>query len=484
MDKKGNQKTDPELQKLLDETAKAEAELEKLVAEKALEDARNPKPPSPTQAAKDQAEADKAAADARKAAAEASKAETDAATAAAKSLIGEMPESPFTGEVELKEGAGAIESEALAARALTQAAERIARHLKDKGETTLKNAVLYIFQADEMPKLDEAVAFDSQLTILQEALGAAITKSEQLMPSKPPAGRREFASFIAPAIEAAVKLLGLLRTDYSIGGVQISGYDQALLFEVARALLRDANGTPAAIHIPSLLFPEKVICDAERDFVDRLKTVTRDVTRARRYQKLHASQAETLAQEAAKQADADKKKDLQEQAEDHKKAAEELDDAVQMYDAMLGASDATSAMRLATLIKAQGLRRALRAGIEGDNQKDNQKSCVLALKVFKSGGTYYTRKGFWEFFRLRIPVFLSGGVVCGFSLFDGDGKVVASGSLPAHSPFVSLSDFGKSSDTGKEPWYEAQEHSKPGDANQAPKTEHGKAASTTTPPPA
>ena len=133
------------------------------------------------------------------------------------------------------------------------------------------------------------------------------------------------------------------------------------------------------------------------------------------------------------------------------KAAEELGDAIQMYDALLGASDAdgvTATVRLATLVKAQGLREALR-------QKE---SYVLALKVFKSGGTYYKKKSFWNVLRpWHIPVFLSGGVVCGFALLNGEGKVLASGSLPRHSPFVSLSDLGRPGETGDKPWYEEEE---------------------------
>ena len=408
--------TDPKLKELADETARLNAELEKLKAQKALDDARN-----------------------------------EAATATAKSIIGEIPESPYTGDVELNEGMGVIESAALAARAVTQAATKIAGSLRGDGGTTLKDATVCIFQVDEMPKLDEAIVFDGRLSIVEEALKTAIKQSEKLLGAERAEERRGLApTFIAPAIEAAVKLLDLFRTDYSIAGVEISGYDQALLLEVAGALLRDKENAPAAVHIPSLLFPEKIIGDAEKSFVEKLKNVTREATKARRYQTLHASQAETLAKEIDKGSDPEKKK-LQKEAKAHEKAAEDLGDAIQMYDALLGASDAdgvTATVRLATLVKAQGLREALR-------QKE---SYVLALKVFKSGGTYYKKKSFWNVFRpWRIPVFLSGGVVCGFALLNGEGRVLASGSLPTHSPFVGLSDFGRSGETGDKPWYEDQQ---------------------------
>ncbi len=411
------QDIDPKLKELADETARLKAELDKLTAQKGLDDARN-----------------------------------EAATATAKSLIGEIPESPYTGEVELNEGMGVIESAALTARAVTQAAKKIAGSLKGDGGATLKGATLYIFQADETPKLDEAIVFDSHLSMLEETLRAAIAQSEELLAPERVEVMGVAPAFIAPAIEAAVKLLDLLRTDYSIGGVEISGYDQALLFEVAGALLRDPNHPPAAVHIPSLLFPEKILGGAEKSLVDRLKDMTRQVASARRYQKLHAGRAETLAKEVAKESDPEKKKELQQQAEAQKKAAEELGDAIQMYDALFGASDAkgvTPTMPLATFVKAQRLREALR---------QDKNSYVVALKVFKSGGTYYKKKSFWNVFRpWRIPVFLSGGVVCGFALLNGEGRVLASGSLPTHSPFVGLSDFGRSGETGDKPWYEDQQ---------------------------
>jgi len=107
------QDIDPKLKELADETARLKAELDKLTAQKGLDDARN-----------------------------------EAATATAKSLIGEIPESPYTGEVELNEGMGVIESAALTARAVTQAAKKIAGSLKGDGGATLKGATLYIFQAD------------------------------------------------------------------------------------------------------------------------------------------------------------------------------------------------------------------------------------------------------------------------------------------------------------------------------------------------
>ena len=192
------------------------------------------------------AAAAKATADAEKAAAEAAKARADARATILKDAVAAVPEGPYTGAVQLKEGAGKMECGLLAASALAGAAEKLATTV----HAISPSSPVAVFPAASPPTFDELVLFNVQKEVVMKRLGDALGAADNLLAPERlgVAGRRSRAGVAGGAIDAVTKLLGFLRTDFSVAGVTVSMPERQLLFAVAGAI----HGMRMAVTLPSV----------------------------------------------------------------------------------------------------------------------------------------------------------------------------------------------------------------------------------------
>ena len=412
------------------------------------------KPPTAPSA---EATAIKAATDlatAQKALAEARKAQSEADLAAVKAALGEVPSSPITGQVELKEGAGDIEAALLAMAAVREAADIIGSRIRavlDSG------AAIVIVSAAETPTFANAVAYDAEVAVVKSLFTRAI-ESANARPAIPVAGAAPPAPETLPvgpaataellpalgtaglALDATTKLLSFFRSDFVVKGTTVALEDGAALNAIACALHHpwseltgDANAVKAfKVFIPTIYHPAIAAPDTSFLVTDATE-LSRQRGESLKLQAAIEGEIATLkTQIAAAEADPATKGSREQQAaamavQARTDLAAALKSAVALMDdwvAKLAAPDSKGTAALVNVAKEKALAVAIKAGY------------LLIAKVTKAGGGVMTKKNLWTFFG-RLPLFHMGGAAVSFTLLNGQtGQVAAAGIIPVHGGFV------------------------------------------------
>lgn len=233
------------------EAAAAEAEVTRLIALKKLSDAQAPADPAKTATADAVATA-KAAKDV----ADAKKAQADSELAAFKAKIGEVPSSGIQGSVAIGDKAGSMETALLAARATATASRDIAKAVKTKVGA---NATVVIFPAGESPDLKGLREFRAA----SELLKAEIIVSMRNVSAATNDNELPIAA-AGVAIDAVTKLLGFFRSDFNVGGSELTADQGALAEAVSGQLRSPASGTNIPIvYIFSIYYKHDPASDAE-----------------------------------------------------------------------------------------------------------------------------------------------------------------------------------------------------------------------------
>ena len=378
----------------------------------------------------------KTVADAQKAAADARKADADAQAAAFKAMIGEVPSSGIQGNVETKDKAGVTEAALLAGRATRLAAQTIADELPP-GEPPAQQAaqpgqplqpalapakqVLLLYTSSDVPNFNALLTFRAQTTLIREALEEAERVSIGAMQKAPSLEAVPPAAAVGLGLEAASKILGFFRSDYTIGGVQLSLEDSILLHALAgNETLRGKYVVrlPAQYNAQSLDLPTQGIL---KDLIALAKLKGNVAGRIEQHEK---AKARFLT-------DAPKAKDpaqMQDSALLHEQATAVIKGAVAMYEGFftkVSAADNKGNLPLSTVAREDVIARALTGG-----------AALLLIKLQTSGGAYYTKKNLWTFFG-GMPFYNMGGVVASYVLLSGkDGATLKSGVIPIHGGFV------------------------------------------------
>jgi hypothetical protein len=380
-------------------------------------------------AAKELADAEKAAADAQKAAADARKAQSEAALAAFKASVGDVTASGYTGAVNLAEKAGTTEATLLAAKAVNTAAQRISEALPPGPEKEI-----IILAMGEMPNFQPAILFRTQIAVYKKAFTEAQKISDAADKTAPePSGFKLEAVPVAAAagvaLDALNKLLSYFRTDYKIGGIDLTLDDSVLIHSLA-GVIADSNKRKGVkvlgFYNPAALSEDGSGILLELTNLSHLKTGS--LERANRHDKLSGR----FAEDAGKESDNQKKADFLNKAKTHKAAADALRLAASSYDnfsTKFTTADDKGGIPLANIIRDIAVFNAL---------KDND---LLAVKLQKFGGAYYTKNNIVTFFG-GMPFFHMGGVVASYLLMDGaTGTVLRSGVVPVHGGFIKANDL-------------------------------------------
>lgn len=182
-------------------------------------------------------------ANARKAVAEASEAERAAATGRLKALVGDPAAGPFSGDVQLTDGAALAEANDVARKQLEDAANKI---MAAVAKAIAGRTVAYLTAADGPPDLSHNSALTERTTLAHAALDGARKLSDAALGRDGEANARSMIAAPLAAVgvmlSGATALLGYLKTDFKVGGVTLTVGDRDLLVLVGRHL-RQAGAT-------------------------------------------------------------------------------------------------------------------------------------------------------------------------------------------------------------------------------------------------
>jgi hypothetical protein len=465
-----------EAQKALDELKKkaaaedekkalAEKEKARIDAERALELAKKQSEALQEKIAaakteKEFSDARKAAADAAKSEADASKAKSEAEFAALKARVGEVPTSPYKGDVTLKENAGKMETLLLAAQAARSAAAIIAGKVRSNAADS--KAIVLIASSD-VPTFDNLLRYNVECDIVEKALkemeriSADANKNDETLrgslPSRPSANfaapivvgllarlaeKIPSAATVGVALDAADKLLGFFRTDYTAGGIDVTLEDATLINELAGLLARKPeNGEElVTVYLPKV-FNWQALETAATEISKKLQDMALSRAAGPFIAAAHDRKAVLWLEYAAHETDEKKKETIVDAVEAHKKASETIAKTTALYDswfARLSSMDEKSSIvPIVAVIREQALKTALNGG------KD-----LLAVKVHAASGGYYTKKNICTTLFGAIPFFHTGGTVASFTLLNGQtGAVKAAGTVPVHGGFFSSNKLAR-----------------------------------------
>ena len=423
--------TDPEEKRkeLENKTALLKAEREYLEVKQALEAVK-------AQTAQAQVIAEKVAAataaqklsEAEKASAEARKAQAEAILAALKAQIGEIPKSPYTGEVDVGQNAGTAEALLLSAKAVDHAASKVAEKVPNAGKVVL-------YPMTEAPRFNALLAFNAQSTLAE----LAFTEAEKALPAAQEALRADdadAAQALLPvagaglALDAFDKVLGFFRTDYAVGGITLT-QDESLLVHAVAGHIRSKDGGGPEVLLPGTYNPKALAAGAAK-VLERLRQLADRKAKAQQNVANQERKAVELTAKAEQGEDANNKKTLEDKAQAHKKASDALRGAIALYDGFFGKL---------TAVEEKGsvpLNEVIRdAAIEAELAT----SLVLFVRLHSTGGSYYTKKNMWTLFG-GMPFYHMAGVVVSYVLMSGsEGKVQSAAAIPVHGGFFKAGEI-------------------------------------------
>ena len=379
------------------------------------------------------ANAAKALADAEKASADSKKAQADASLAALKAQIGDIPDSGFKGDVTLKDKAGVIEAALLSAKAVNVVSRKITEMITPE---RINAKTVLLLSASEIPNFQSLLSLRAQIQIVNGALNQSSALSDQA--DKADSGKKDIQTESVPivaaaglALDALNKAIGFFRTDYTVGGIDVTAEDSMLVNSLPSSLI--ARSPSVIVKLPALYNAQAVSSTFEKGIGLQLAGLTLLKTGLQSRVSHHEEVSAAHTEAAGKESDPEKKADVLKKANRHKVAADVLKAVINAYDAFyakLVTADDKGVVALTNVIREEVLADALKEG-----------ALLLLVKVHKSGGAYYTKKSMWTFFG-GMPFFNMGGVVGSFVLIDGtDGKVLASGVVPIHGGFVKANDL-------------------------------------------
>ncbi len=433
-----------DIQKKIDELKKQkellEAQKALLEAQKALDKAKEPLTLTEKET-QDKIAAAKAAKDL----ADAQKALSDSRLAEFKSSLGEVPQAPYTGSVDLKDKGSELPAALLAAKAVKAAASKIAGDLNKvlagdaiggSGKRTL-----IVFASSEVPTFQNLAAYRAQLLPVQRALKAAIDESNKYKPEAvgphlevvpPPLGAAGFT------LDAINKLVGFFRTDYTVGGAEVAFDDSVLVLEAANRFCESCD-----VKLPALYDP-KAILQSETTIIDDLTTLSAQKIDAAGRAATHERYVESLNAMAAQEKDPAKKEEIAKKNQPiiaiHKEIADHLKQAISIYDQffarMTTLNEKANQIPIVAVAKEAAVFDAL-------TTPEGKPAYLLVLHIHKSGGGYLIKKNFWTFFG-SMPLYYLGGTVVTYALLNGpDGCVRKSGVVPIYGGWVKASGMQK-----------------------------------------
>jgi hypothetical protein len=346
--------------------------------------------------------------------------------------------SNFTGEVTPKDRAGSAEAMLLAAKAAKKAAKEIVDFFPEQ----VKNKTTLLYATGEIPDFKAYITFHAEIELVGKAFEDAQDLSNKaeseaaplpdFLAELPPT--RKVVPLVAAgiALEAINKLVGFVKTDYTVGGVEVKFEDSLLIHALAGAIA--SSDKNLNVQLPAVYNPG-AFTDSAKSVLSKVKNTANLNMNAPDIASRHEKISELFTKKAGKATDENIKKSMRENAKKHKDAADAWKEAMGLYNSFLSkltAADAKGTVPLVSVIQEDIIAELLLKG-----------NFLLLVKLHTSGGAYYTKKSMWTFLG-RMPFYHMGGIVTSFVLFDGKaGTVLASGVVPVHGGFVKANALQK-----------------------------------------
>lgn len=398
--------------------------------------------PPDLQKRSDVATVQEAEAKARKATVEASDAEAASSLNKLKAALGEPAPGPFSGDVTLADGAALSEANALARTELVSLAADIA----GKVATTIgERTVVYLTAADGPPDLSHDSALTLRMALVANTADEARRLSDDALNDSVDARSLTFAPIAAAGLvlSGVSALLGYFKTDFKIGGEQVTVSDRDLAILIGSALVANSatvliDGFPPA--------PGQELADAVQSSLSNLST---KVTTLRGRIAVHDAQLAALDQAAAtpptgagaengdqsqnQQSDSSQQTDTGPARAANEQAKAACAAAITLYDALITSLEA-DAGGISFLERALRERR-LRATL-GD------KAALVSLKIDGGWATHIVRKNILSGLFGNLPVRVSATVGASWAAYDFDsGKLLGGGVETKRSELTDIADI-------------------------------------------
>ena len=371
----------------------------------------------------DAANAAKSLADAQKAGSDAQTAQANAKAAAQKAKVPSTDVQGLTGKVDVTgDKVGLLEGDLLATAAVIQASEEIAR---DVNKALPAAESVLVFAAGDFPKFDTLIPYNAQLNIS----GAALDRALKMPPlGVGVEGVAEALPAAATVLDSVTKLISFFKSDFTVGGVDVTLDDPLLVNSVAKKL----NALQRKVSTPAVFNPK--LLAAESPFLKRLLDVLDTRQLAGATATALQSQIDSLTKTIAAETGDQKQADQQKAAAASRKVSA-LQAANSFVDAILAKlvaiDDKAGSAPLYNIVKEDVLAQMLADG----------KTHALIVRIQKAGGGYLIKKNLWTFFG-AVPLYHMGGAAVSYALYNGaTGAFEEGGDIPIDGGFVKKNDL-------------------------------------------
>lgn len=369
----------------------------------------------------------------RKANSDAAAAQIAAEKAQIQAELGSVPDAPVSkGGVTVNQNGGKAEATLLAARATAKAAAQIATQVPTRTEVV-------IVGGKAKPLFDEWDRFDVGRKLLGDQFARAGNLFKAAGGDAPLAGSngttdisRELVPLaVGTALESLAKLGQFFQTEYTVSNLEIGTDDDLLVAAVGQAIKKRSSAVKITLidFNPAARPAAKILPDLNA------LAGQADIAIA---QASEADRRAALLKAAAEEKGADKA-DLQSKAAAYERAATALRAALTAYDSFSSGVmtvDTSGRPRLVRIAEAKQVVDSLAA-----------KGSVLFVHMHSQTGGFYTKKNLWTFLG-GMPFRVMGGVVVSYTVIDGsNGAVSASGIVPVHGGYRTVSEVEKLIDT-------------------------------------
>jgi hypothetical protein len=332
--------------------------------------------------------------------------------------LGDVKAGPYSGTVTVKDKAGTEEALLLSARAVKEAATKVAEAVGAVAEK------FHVFSAKGFPNFQRLLGFQFRKELIKQAFASAGIKEAEALAMEAVTG-----GLVSAGLSAFSDILGFFKTDYEIGNIDVQLDESLLLFSVAGCLARkEGRSTGKEVHLPLVYDP--------RSQNSSIKAVTNELAELVELRTQASSEVEELKKKvdatekaAADQQNAANKDALVKIAADLKPQIEQLNGAITLYDAFANSlttpDPSTGASPLALIAQEFAIDSALKTG-----------GVVLLLRLENTGGGYLLKKNLltalWA-----IPLHHMGGATVTYLLLDGkEGKILAGDVVPIYGGFI------------------------------------------------
>jgi hypothetical protein len=343
--------------------------------------------------------------------------------------IGQVQSGSYSGAIDLKDKTGTVEARLLAAKAVDGAAERIARSVKEHADATHAIAVI---PARSFVSFDTLYLYRLRRGLVERALESVLPPLVATTPAStgaPVAGSAvAIPALVSSGLDALGKVLGFLKTDYQIGGIDVTLDEEIVISAVAGQLLSQKI---QKVVLPLTFMPQaqaKALGEITAEMSELLALRTRGVQAASK----EKANITTLEASLSAEKDDAKKKILARDVEIAKTKLSDIEAAVALHDEFVGGLVATKEATAPTLRKI--LSELLIEQLSATH-------AILLVRLEATGGGYLIKKNMWTGLG-SMPLYHMGGSAVSYVLLDPiTSNVAAAGTHAVHGGFVKSQDM-------------------------------------------